>query len=307
MDRFKRILLRFVLTVSLLLGTGFAGDRSARAQFGVIDPANIATSIVNSIREVAQMASQLGVAIDQLDWLDDIMDLAGRLQTVLDDIGTLRYMYNSLLYQTEMLKNYGQMLLNMEQQGINPSIILQLRGQLETGYNTVKDMIEQGMKLLSDTGIPLADKLKFAQEYAQNVADESIARAEQIEADVDMIEGVWGLIEFDNLLAGEPANAGLSGMGSVTVQDYIHDTEPESSTSMEEAFGSDVSEVKRTGAMGGKTVMLILGFLLSFSLIGIMIRFMRGDPRSEAGFMRVFVVIVAAAVLMTVLNAVLRI
>lgn len=306
MEKFKRIILKVVLSVTLFLATGLVGDRTAKAQFGVIDPTNIATSIVNSIREVAQMASQLGVAIDQLDWLDEVMDLADKLQDVLQDVGLLQSMFNSLQYQVNALKSYGQMLTNMEMEGFNVGMIQELRYRLESGYNTIKGMIDQGMKIMSDVGISKSDKIKKAEEYAKNIKNESDSRVDEIQDDINVITNLKALNQFDNLLDGKPANEGVDNFGSSTFEDLISDEYVETNTTQEEAFGSDSTEVKHTGEMGFRTVMLILGILLAFSLIGVTIRFMRGDVRSEAGFIRIFVVIIAAAVLFTVLHAVMR-
>ena len=306
MEKFKRIILKFLLTVSLFIGTSVIGDRPARAQFAVTDLPQIGTNLSNTMTEVAQMLKQLGVAVDQLDWLDTVMDLAGQVQTVLQDVGLLQSMFNSLQYQVNALKSYGQMLTNMELEGFNVGMIQDLRYRLEYGYDTIKRMIEQGMKIMTDMGIPKADKIKMAEEYAKNIVVESKSRTEDIQDDINVLSNVTALNQFDNLLDGRPANEGAGNFGSTTFADLISDEYVETTTSSEEAFGTDSTEVKLTGKMGFRTVMLILGILLAFSLIGVTIRFMRGDVRSEAGFIRIFVVIVAAAVLFTVLHAVMR-
>lgn len=305
MEKFKRIILKGLLTVSLFIGSSVIGDRPARAQFAVTDLPQIGTNLSNTLTEVAQMLKQLGVAADQLDWLDTVMDLAGQIQTVLQDVGLLQNMFNSLQYQAMALKSYGEMLTNMEMQGFNVGMIQDLRYRLQYGYDTIKNMIDQGMKIMSDVGISKADKIKMAEQYASNIIAESEGRIKDIQNDVNVLTGVTALNQFDNLLEGIPADAGVSNIGSTTFDELISDEFVETQTSAEEAFGSDSVEVKHTGEMGFRTVMLILGMLLAFSLIGVTIRFMRGDMRSEAGFMRIFVVIIAAAVLFTVLHAVM--
>lgn len=252
------------------------------------------------------MLKQLGVAADQLDWLDTVMDLAGQVQTVLQDVGLLQSMFNSLQYQVSALKSYGLMLTNMEMEGFNVGMIQELRYRLESGYNTIKGMIDQGMKIMSDMGISKADKIKMAEEYAKNIVVESKSRTEDIQNDINVLSNVTALNQFDNMLEGKPANEGAGNFGSTTFEDLISDEYVETTTTSEEAFGTDSTEVKHTGEMGFRTVMLVLGILLAFSLIGVTIRFMRGDVRSEAGFIRIFVVIIAAAVLFTVLHAVMR-
>jgi len=306
MEKFKRIILKVLLTVSLFIGTSVIGDRPARAQFAVTDLPQIGTNLANTLTEVAQMLKQLGVAADQLDWLDTVMDLAGQVQTVLQDVGLLQSMFNSLQYQVSALKSYGLMLTNMEMEGFNVGMIQELRYRLESGYNTIKGMIDQGMKIMSDMGISKADKIKMAEEYAKNIVVESKSRTEDIQNDINVLSNVTALNQFDNMLEGKPANEGAGNFGSTTFEDLISDEYVETTTTSEEAFGTDSTEVKHTGEMGFRTVMLVLGILLAFSLIGVTIRFMRGDVRSEAGFIRIFVVIIAAAVLFTVLHAVMR-
>lgn len=300
-DTVKRHIRRAALVAAVVVGAVVASEKPAKAQFAVTDLPQIGMNLSNTLMEVAEMLKQLGVATDQLDWLDTIMDYAGQIQGLLQDVGTLGYMYNSLTYQAETMKTYLQMIKNMEETGFDPSIIIALKAQVQTSYENVKTMIEQGMKILSDVGISKAEKMEMATQYAENVAAKAEIETQELQQEIDMLEATRGMMQFDNFLSGKAPDEGLSDVG-VLLSEY----DPVVETSTDEAFGADIGVVKSTGSIGFKAIMLLLGMLVAFALIGTTVRYMRGDYRSEGGFMRIFAVIVAGAVLFTVLHAVMK-
>lgn len=300
-DTVKRHIRRAALVVAVAVGALVASEKPAKAQFAVTDLPQIGMNLSNTLMEVAEMLKQLGVATDQLDWLDTIMDYAGQIQGLLQDVGTLGYMYNSLTYQAETMKTYLQLIKNMEETGFDPSIIIALKAQVQTSYENVKTMIEQGMKILSDVGISKAEKMEMATQYAENVAAKAEIETQELQQEIDMLEATRGMMQFDNFLSGKAPDEGLSDVG-VLLSEY----DPVVETSTDEAFGADIGVVKSTGSIGFKAIMLLLGMLVAFALIGTTVRYMRGDYRSEGGFMRIFAVIVAGAVLFTVLHAVMK-
>lgn len=300
-DTVKSYFRRIALVVALSVGALVSMERPARAQFAVTDLPQIGMNLSNTLMEVAEMLKQLGVVTDQLDWMDTIMDYAGQIQGLLQDVGTLGYMYNSLQYQAETMKTYLQMIQNMENTGFDPSVIIALKAQVQTSYENVKLMIEQGMKILADVGISKADKMKMAEEYAANVAAKAETETQELQDEIDMLEATRGMMQFDNFISGKGPDEGIAEVGVL-----LGDETPEIETTSEEAFGADVGIVKESSKSGFQIFYILLGILLAFALIGTTVRYMRGDYRSEGGFMRIFAVIVAGAVLFGVLQGFMR-
>lgn len=300
--RLRRILLRVVVALALLLGA--ASVRPAKAQFAVTDFTQIAANYKNSLAELAQMLKEVGVNIDQLEWLDTIMDLAGEIQDLLDDIGLFAEMYKTLTFQAKVMQYYLAVLKDMEAYGFRASMIQEIKSRITYGYNTVKDMIAQALKILQDTGLSKADKVKMAKEYAENVKKEALNKTIAIQEAITEVRETQAVIEFDNFLMGRPAKENIENisldynlLGEVDEQKFI---------SEEEALGEDNEKFKAINRHGIAIFYTVLAIMLLFALVLTTVRFMRGDPRSETGFFRILVVIVVASVVFTVLQGVLK-
>lgn len=301
--RLRRILLRIAVALALLLGA--ASVRPAKAQFAVTDFTQIAANYKSSLAELAQLLKEVGVNIDQLEWLDTIMDLAGEIQDLLDDIGLFMDMYKSLAFQAKVMKYYLVVLKDMEAYGFRASMIQEIKSRISYGYNTVKDMIAQALKILQDTGLSKADKVRMAQEYAAKVKNESVNRIMLIQDAVNTATEAQALIEFDNFILGLPAKENIEKvtLGINTLEDLDEDKK----VSEEDALGEDYDKFRAINRHGIAIFYTVLAILLLFALVLTTVRFMRGDPRSETGFFRILVVIVVSAVVFTVLSGVLKI
>lgn len=310
MERFKNWLRRGALVLMLLLGTAIGGHRSpswtsftAKGQSVVVDPTQIAASLVNALRELSEMMEQVNIAKDNLEWMDQIMDYAMQLQQLLQDVNVFANMFRSLEMQAQMLVQYGNLISDMGARGFNPAVISQLRYKLEFGYKSIQQMIEQGMKILSDVGLSKDKKMELAAQYAKNVENMAQVESDELVEAIDRLESEMMWRQFDNLLMGEDADFGIESAGMPPADDPAVE---DGALQVGEGLGEDNPEAQRTGRMGFRMALIIVGFLLAFSLIGVTVRYMRGEPGSESGFVRIFVVLVFAIVLFTVLHTVMR-
>lgn len=293
----KAFRLYFIVFLFLFCSVG-------RAQVIVNDPVAVASSLSNSMSEIQQMVAQYNVNMDQLDWMDEVMDYRNGASKILNDMQTFDYMYRSLMRQAKMLEQFGKTLSSMEDRGFDPMVIESLRRRLETGYRSIESMIKHGISIVTDSGLTKGEKIAAAEKYANNIARQSDMMSDGFVAELDLIQSTKSLQEVDNFLMGRPADAGVGDIGVASGSD------PLSNSLIESGSFSPVSGqsfVAGSVGFGSGVIRLLLGALLALSVIGVYIRFVRGQPDSESGFIRVFVVAMVALVLFAVLNAVLKI
>ena len=293
----KAFRLYFIVFLFLFCSVG-------RAQVIVNDPVAVASSLSNSMSEIQQMVAQYNVNMDQLDWMDEVMDYRNGASKILNDMQTFDYMYRSLMRQAKMLEQFGKTLSSMEDRGFDPMVIESLRRRLETGSRSIESMIKHGISIVTDSGLTKGEKIAAAEKYANNIARQSDMMSDGFVAELDLIQSTKSLQEVDNFLMGRPADAGVGDIGVASGSD------PLSNSLIESGSFSPVSGqsfVAGSVGFGSGVIRLLLGALLALSVIGVYIRFVRGQPDSESGFIRVFVVAMVALVLFAVLNAVLKI
>lgn len=302
MNKLRKILLSVVSTLTVFLSVTFVSEKPARAQFAVTDFPQISANLANNWREVSAILEELGINLEQLDWMETIMDAAGKISDFAKDLGMIQSLYRSLTFQAANIKYYAAKLKHMEEYGFNGYLITDLRRSLTYGYNTVVRLIKNSMKLLSDSGLSKSDKLKMLNDEIAKISSWVRYYNDKLDKRFGEAEIAQSYNEFFNLLEGKEANAEISGLYS---DEGFQDTFVE--TTVEEAYGDKAEEAKRITRTGIYMIYTFIGVLLAFSLIFLTIKYIRGDPGSENGFMKVFVVIVLSIVWLGVLRAVLNI
>lgn len=294
---------RVSLTAVLVLVVGVCGQREARAQAFVSDVPNYGISISNTMSQIAQLLTQLGVAEEDLEIFKETFGTIQEVCNVLNDVGTLKSMYNSLMGQLEAMKMYGQMLVDMQNAGYALSTTSALISQLQSSYTMVLNMIKQGEKILLETGLTKKERVDKAEQYAKEVGSVSEDHRRMIEQEIASLQHMRGLNQFNNLLAGREADYNLS----VTTE-MLNRPEVDTRTyAPGEGFApEDSAEVKGAGSRSITIMQFLFGALLAMSLIVVTMRYMRGEYQSEYGFTRIFIVLIAGLVLLSVLRNVLH-
>lgn len=294
---------RVVLTVGVFLASSVTVQQPVRAQAVTIDPSHIAISVFNGTREIAQLLQQLGISMEDIEFMRDIMSTVEGITGLLQDVGVMNSMYQSLMAQLNTAKAYGVMLTQMQQAGYNPGMISGMAATLKSCVSMVKLMIEQAKKILMDTGLSKAEKMNKAEEYARNISRVSEELTASVEAQIASAEHSRGLNQFYNLIDGQLPDYNLTEM-----------TAPARPTADPRDYGvgdgfdpSVQAEAQGAGRHSMTIIEFLLGALLALSLVVVTVRYMRGDPHSEIGFARIFVVLVGGVVLLTVLRVVMKI
>ena len=293
---------RAVTVLVLLVGTAVCVQRPARAQAIVNDPLNMGLSATNFIKQFAEMLNHIGISTENLEWMKDMLDYANKAEGLLRDIGTLNYMIDSVNAQAQVIYSYRNLLTNMQNLGYAPQMVMDLYDRLVYAETSVQNMITQMMKILSDVGLTKDKKIEEGEKIAQKIAITCVNETRFMMETVDYWESVMGAYEVENLLDGLNPRDGIADVGAPAP---LSDTYEE--VDGLDGFGQEKVVAKKLGDMGMKTFRYLTWLLLALSLVGITVRFMRGDPGSESGFARVFVVMIAAVTLFIVLNAVLRV
>lgn len=303
MGTIKYILRRVILTVAVFLAASVSVQRPARAQAVTIDPSHIAISVFNGTREIAQLLQQLGISMEDIEFMRDVMSTVEGITGLLQDVGVMNSMYQSLMAQLNTAKAYGVMLTQMQQAGYSPGMISGMASTLEASVNMVKMMIEQAKKILTDTGLSKAEKMDKAEEYARNIGSASDEIRSRVEMQIAAAEHMRGLNQFYNLVDGQLPDYNLTDL-TLPSRPAVDNREYGAG----DGFDPSVqNEAKGAGRRSLTLIEFLLGTLLALSLIGITVKYMRGDMHSEAGFARIFVVLVAGVVFLTVLRVVLKI
>ena len=293
MERVKRIVRRAVLVAGLLLGTAFVGDRPARAQFAVTDLPQIGVHITNYATQLLKFLEQLGISKEEYEWLYDIYDVAMSIGDFIKEVGVEVRLVKSLERQTEALARYSQRVVRLGVAGFNPYMLQSMKNRIDQYLRTLKRMLDQAMKILADPGLTKGEKVTKSKELAETLTETGNKMSDDLATELVFLDSAWGSLQFINFLNGDPANQSLEDIGV-----YGGEIAP---AVVEPALEEERSVIKDSF----EVVYVILGILLALSLIGITVRFMRGDWHSEYGFARIFVVIVAAAVLFSVLHSVM--
>lgn len=293
---------RALLVMVLLLGSAVTVQRPARGQAIVNDTLHMGMQGVNFLKQFVEMLNHIGISTENLDWVKEMLDYANKAEDLLKDIGTLNNMVQSLNTQARVIYSYKNMLGNLQNIGFAPQMVMTLYDRLTFAEKSVQDMITQFMKILTDVGLTKDKKIEMGEEMAKRIALTTYNETRFMMESMDYWETYMGVLEVDNLLDGRDPRADVQDVGNPEpLADTYQDVEGLDGFQQEKVVATNL------GSMGMKTVRYLTWILLALSLIGITVRFMRGDPGSEAGFARVFVVMIAAITLFIVLNAVLKV
>ena len=304
MDKVKDILRKAALVLILSLTTALGGQKGARAQIPTTDVGGIAATLAQTFEEVAKFLTSIGVSEDNLSWMEEMMDAWETLSPLLDDVKILSQMYQSLERQAHVYEYYCRLIMHMDEYGYNPALINRLYSQVEFSLKSVEAFINQALKILNDTGITKDAKVEFAKAFAKSIENKSQEEEQKLINSLDEVEAETAFLQVWNMLDGSDTNAGLGAVGV-----YVPYSEIERQSEKDVSMGSgmseaDKSETRLAAFTGFNMVLLVFGLLMLLSLIGITVRFMRGDPNAQGGFARLFVVMVAALLLVGVLSKV---
>lgn len=277
-----------------------APAREARAQWAVTDAGLLAEEVAGWIAEIEKFGESIGLSEENLKIFKDAMDYYQKGNALLNDVNTLRYMYSSLESQMEMLKTYKQRMQELNDLGLESYYTRQLLHQCEYMYGYIQQMIQMTVKILSQTGLSLGDKLRISEEESAKIAAKSQEAQDRINSEYRVLKNMIAAKELNNL---------VSGTGGPVLASRVVDAKTAADQAELEAANArvDISENKGLVSRSFVIVRLVLVFLLIFMLLFVGVRYMRGDHGSEIGFVRVFVVIVVMITVLSIIMAVLKV
>ncbi len=294
----------------------------------VTDGLQIAGNAANTGLTLEQAIQQLLTTLDGLDimedsnidfkamkgWLNDVFGEGSSYMKVyqfLRDSQQWVSMINSLNSQMKTFESITKMLSSSNNILYNAQLTTSLIYQANSMLQMVQRTIDQTKKLLEDTGISKSDKIKLADEAAQEC--EAITRygTDELLNEVAAIQTRASIQEAMNFLAGNPPGTGLSNMGSSTSfydedVDINDDLTPrtDGSSNASDSLVDIEARSNLTGSFSGVYALafILLGLLSAMSLVIAYVRYTRGDYQGEFAFIKVAAGLLIFTILLVVLN-----
>lgn len=299
-----RFLLKNIVMVFPILGLLFGVSNKMYGQVAIVnDPAHMFENGVNFGTEIGNTLKTMGFTEENLAIVKDISDYTQKAQKLMNDVNTFKAMGASLNNMYGMTAYYAKRIEQMHKDGqIDPYVYTRMTRQIFYSVNSVKKMYEQALKILSDRGLEFAQKIQMSRELTKQIEKQTEKNISDLENELALENNKIAFDEIDGILSGKlPTTVNVEAI----VKNNLSATERYDAENVDESFdGGFDTPVKTTISKGLKVVLMLLGILMAVSLVFIMVRYMKGGPDSEAGFARIFVVLVVAVTLMAVLSKV---